>query len=132
MVASAPGAYGSAFHIYYSPDARRWVFNRAVADVQSPVYVRSYGSTVDPPMEVWTHLAGVFDTKGDSDKTNDTIQLFVNGRARGLRWGLRSTNASYTPAASTGSCCFGRSKIASTSPAASTRSVRAWQRPLAS
>ncbi|MET7578897.1 LamG domain-containing protein [Streptomyces microflavus] len=131
VVASAPGAYGSAFHIYYSPDARRWVFNRAVADVQSPVYVRSYGSTVDPPMEVWTHLAGVFDTKGDSDKTNDTIQLFVNGRAQGAPVGLHSTNASYTPAASTGGMYFGRSKIGQYF-SGRVDEVTVWQRPLTS
>lgn len=111
VVASAPGAYGSAFHLFYSASAKKWVFNRAAADVSSPVYISAQASAANPPVKVWTHLAGVFDTKGDADKTNDTIQLFVNGRAQGNPLVLHSTNATYAPAASTEGMLFGRSKV---------------------
>lgn len=60
---------------------------------------------------MWTHLAGVFDTKNDSDNTNDTIQLFVNGRPQGQPVKLYSVSTAYTPWVSTEGLHIGRSKV---------------------
>ncbi|WP_316311574.1 LamG-like jellyroll fold domain-containing protein, partial [Clavibacter michiganensis] len=80
VVMAAPGTYGSAFTLYYSASYKKWVFNRTAGDVKDkPVYLRSLGDATAPPLKVWTHLAAVFDTKKDTNKANDTIQLFVNG-----------------------------------------------------
>ncbi|MEU9336566.1 LamG domain-containing protein [Streptomyces sp. NPDC048290] len=111
-VMAAPGTNGSAFTLYYSASYRKWVFNRTTADVSTnAVYLRSLGDATSPPLRVWTHLAGVFDTKSDTDKTNDTIQLFVNGRPQGKPVLLNSLSTAYTPWASTGGLQFGRSLV---------------------
>ncbi|MFD9224142.1 LamG-like jellyroll fold domain-containing protein [Streptomyces sp. NPDC060064] len=113
VVASAPGTYNwAAFNLFYSGSEKKWVFNRAAADSATSVYVSALADTANPPTKVWTHLTGVFDTKGDQDKTNDTIQLFVNGRPQGLETGvvLAKENASYTPWTSSGDMRVGGSK----------------------
>ncbi|MFF0202136.1 LamG domain-containing protein [Streptomyces sp. NPDC005017] len=110
IIASAPGAGSSAFALYYSSAAKKWVFNRTAADASSAVYIRSYADAENPPREVWTHLAGVFDTKGDSDKTNDTIQLFVNGRPQGQPVKLYGVSTAYTPWTSPEGLQIGRFK----------------------
>ncbi|GAA4919697.1 hypothetical protein GCM10023237_45270 [Streptomyces coeruleoprunus] len=110
IVASAPGSSTSAaFNLFYSASAKKWVFNRAVADSSTPAYVSAPADTANPPLNVWTHLAGVFDTKGDTDKANDTIQLFVNGRPQGSPVEL-GKNPAYTPWASTAGMTVGASK----------------------
>ncbi|MFE3657181.1 LamG domain-containing protein [Streptomyces sp. NPDC059165] len=113
VVASAPGSSTSAaFNLFYSNSAKKWVFNRAVADTSTPAYVSAVADTPNPPTGVWTHLAGVFDTKGDQDRTNDTIQLFVNGRPQGPATGvvLSSVNAAYSPWSSTQDMRIGASQ----------------------
>ncbi|OQD51771.1 serine/threonine protein kinase [Streptomyces phaeoluteigriseus] len=110
VVMAAPGTNASAFTLYYSASNKKWVFDRTASDVkESPVHLRSLGDANNPPLRVWTHLAGVFDTKKDTDKTNDTIQLFVNGRPQGKPVLLNSVSTAYTPWASTGGLQFGRS-----------------------
>lgn len=112
VVASAPGANGSAFTLYYSSTYKKWLFNRTAADVKTgAVYIRSIADNANPPKNVWTHLAGVFDTKNDSDNTNDTIQLFVNGRPQGQPVKLYSVSTAYTPWVSTEGLHIGRSKV---------------------
>ena len=108
-VASAPGAFGAAFQLSYSASTRKWVFGRVAADVANPTVVESQAVAKDPATEVWTHLAGVFDTHSDTDKTNDTIQLFVNGRPQGSPVNLAAANAAYLPAVSTQDMLIGRS-----------------------
>ncbi|MFF1452174.1 LamG-like jellyroll fold domain-containing protein [Streptomyces sp. NPDC058274] len=112
VVAAAPGTNSSAFTLYYSSSYKKWVFNRTATDAKtSPVYIRSIADAVNPAEEVWTHLAGVFDTKGDADKTNDTIQLFVNGRPQGQPVKLYAASSAYTPWTSTEGLQVGRSKV---------------------
>jgi hypothetical protein len=117
VIASAPGANGSAFTLYYSAGYKKWVFNRTAADVKtSPVYLRSLADSANPAKEVWTHLAGVFKTEGDdgipdTDPKNDTIQLFVNGRPQGQPVKLYSASTAYTPWTSTEGLQIGRSKV---------------------
>ncbi|WP_258177231.1 LamG-like jellyroll fold domain-containing protein [Streptomyces solincola] len=97
VVASAPGTSASAaFNLYYSGSSKKWVFNRAVTDSAAPSYVKAAVAS-EPVQRAWTHLTGVFDTKGDSNKSNDTIQLFVNGRPQGAPVVLAAANAAYTP-----------------------------------
>ncbi|MFF6999999.1 LamG-like jellyroll fold domain-containing protein [Streptomyces sp. NPDC008313] len=113
VVAAAPGTNGSAFTLYYSSTYEKWVFNRTAGDVPfSPVYIRSMADTADPVRNVWTHLAGVFDSKGDTDRTNDTIQLFVNGRAQGQPVKAYAASTAYIPWVSTEGLQIGRSKVA--------------------
>jgi hypothetical protein len=112
VVLSAPGAQASAFTLYYSPSYKKWVFNRTAADVKdNPVYLRSIADAGPPPLNVWTHLAAVFDTQGDTDKTNDTIQLFVNGRPQGKPVVLNDLSSAYQPWTSTAGLQFGRSLV---------------------
>jgi hypothetical protein len=115
VVLSAPGADGSSFALYYSSAYKKWVFNRADKDQASPVYIRSLADRENPPLNVWTHVAGVFKTEGDdnlpdTDPANDTIQLFVNGRPQGAPVVLAKAAPSYTPWAATGGLQFGRAK----------------------
>ncbi|MFF4017316.1 LamG domain-containing protein [Streptomyces sp. NPDC001843] len=112
VVLSAPGTSGSAFALYYSASLKQWVFNRTAGDVKDKaVYVRSVADAGPPPLRVWTHLAAVFDTQGDADKTNDTIQLFVNGRPQGKPVVLNEVSAAYQPWTSTQGLQFGRSLV---------------------
>ncbi|MFD3442771.1 LamG-like jellyroll fold domain-containing protein [Streptomyces sp. NPDC058685] len=111
VVASAPGtATSAAFNLFYSGSAKKWVFNRAVADVATPAYVSSLADAPNPPLNVWTHLTGVFDAKNDTDKSNDTIQLFVNGRPQGDAVELLKNNGAYTPWTSSAGMIVGASK----------------------
>ncbi len=109
---SAPGTNASAFTLYYSSTYKKWVFNRTAADTKTdPVYLRSLADADSPPLNVWTHLAAVFDTKGDKDKTNDTIQLFVNGRPQGTPVVLNTLSTGYQPWTSSAGLQFGRSLV---------------------
>ncbi|MFD7922189.1 LamG domain-containing protein [Streptomyces sp. NPDC059740] len=117
VVLCAPGAYGCAFTLYYSATYHAWVFNRTATDAGSaPVYLRSVGADSNPPANVWTHLAAVYRTEnaegvGDADSANDTIQLFVNGRAQGDPVVLSTTSSHYTPWTASGGLQFGRSLV---------------------
>ncbi|MFC7868097.1 LamG-like jellyroll fold domain-containing protein [Streptomyces murinus] len=110
VVLSAPGTNASAFTLYYSSTYKKWVFNRTAADAKdNPVFLRSIADAGPPPLNVWTHLAAVFDAKGDTDKTNDTIQLFVNGRPQGKPVVLNDLSTGYQPWTSSAGLQFGRS-----------------------
>ncbi|MGW4493561.1 LamG domain-containing protein [Streptomyces sp. NPDC004376] len=114
-VLSEPGTNGSSFQLYYSSAYKKWVFNRADKDQAGPVYIRSMADAESPALNVWTHLTGVFKTEGDddlpdSDPTNDTIQLFVNGQPQGKPVVLSQAASTYTPWAASGGLQLGRFK----------------------
>jgi hypothetical protein len=114
-VLSAPGTNGSSFTLYYSAPYKKWVFNRTDKDVDSPVYIRSLADQENPPLNVWTHVAGVFKTEGDdnlpdTDPANDTIQLFINGRPQGRPVALSKEASTYTPWTASRGLQFGRVK----------------------
>ncbi|WP_434027593.1 LamG domain-containing protein [Streptomyces graminofaciens] len=111
VVLSSPGQYGSAFTLYYSSAYKKWVFNRTDQDKKDPIYVRSSADEASPPLKVWTHLAGVFDTKNDADKSNDTIQLYVNGQPQGEPVVPAQTASTYVPWAADRNLMIGRSKV---------------------
>ncbi|WP_328672470.1 LamG domain-containing protein [Streptomyces sp. NBC_00328] len=75
-VLSQAGANASGLQLYYSSTYKAWIFNRQGSDVTSPVITRSI-SAKPPTLNVWTHLAGVYDAAGE------TIQLYVNGQPQG-------------------------------------------------
>ncbi|MFD9121911.1 LamG domain-containing protein [Streptomyces bottropensis] len=110
-VLSAPGDRGSAFTLYYSSAYKKWVFNRTDQDKDNPVYIRAVADEADPPLRVWTHLAAVFDAKKDADKTNDTIQLYVNGKPQGDPVVLSQAASTYTPWAADRNLMVGVSKV---------------------
>ncbi|MGW7074693.1 LamG-like jellyroll fold domain-containing protein [Streptomyces sp. NPDC054866] len=110
-VLSAPGEHGSAFTLYYSATHKKWVFNRTDQDKDGPVYIRALGNAASPPLKVWTHLAGVFNTYDDGDNSNDTIQLFVNGQPQGPPVVLADAAATYTPWTADRNLMMGRSKV---------------------
>lgn len=115
VVLSEPGTNGSAFALYYSSAYKKWIFNRTDKDINGPAFARSFADQENPPLNVWTHLTGVFKTEGDdnlpdTDPANDTIQLFVNGRAQGKPVVLATATPTYTPWTATGGLQFGRSK----------------------
>ncbi|MFD8309403.1 LamG domain-containing protein [Streptomyces sp. NPDC059690] len=115
VVLSAPGTTASAFTLYYSSSYKRWIFSRTAADVKdNPVYLRSIAVGGPPPLNAWTHLAAVFDTKGDTDKRNDTIQLFINGQPQGAPVVLIDLSSTYQPWTSTAGLQFGRSLVGGT------------------
>ncbi|WP_405748366.1 LamG domain-containing protein [Streptomyces sp. NBC_01411] len=106
-----PGTNGSAFALYYSSSLKKWIFNRTDKDQASPGFIRSVADQENPPLNVWTHLAGVFDTQGDTDKSNDTIQLFVNGRPQGKPVILSKSMSTYEPWTANEGLQMGRSKV---------------------
>ncbi|MEU4653905.1 LamG domain-containing protein [Streptomyces sp. NPDC023723] len=131
VIASAPGSNTWAFALYYSASYKKWVFSRSDKDVGSgATYIRSLADAESPRKEVWTHLAGVFDTKGDTDKTNDTIQLFVNGRAQGQPVKLYTATSTYTPWVSTGGLQIGRNVSGTSYFLGRIDELNVWQRAL--
>jgi hypothetical protein len=110
-VLSAPGDRGSAFTLYYSSTYKKWVFHRTDQDKDSPVYIRSVADEANPPLRVWTHLAAVFDAKNDVDKSNDTIQLYVNGKPQGDPVVLSKVASTYSPWAADRNLMMGVSKV---------------------
>ncbi|GHH13200.1 LamG-like jellyroll fold domain-containing protein [Streptomyces lanatus] len=113
VVLAQPGSNANAFALYYSTAYNAWVFNRTDQDKASPVFIRSTAEQ-KPQLKVWTHLAGVFKTEGDdglpdTDPTNDTIQLFVNGRPQGQPVNLASAASTYQPWSATGGLQWARS-----------------------
>ncbi|MFJ3158973.1 LamG-like jellyroll fold domain-containing protein [Streptomyces kanasensis] len=113
VVLSGSGTQDSAFTLYYSANNRKWAFNRGAQDLGTTADVVSLADAVSPA-RVWTHLAGVFDTKGTTDKTDDTIQLFVNGRPQGQPVKLAATAPAYEPWASSDGLQIGRTKSTGT------------------
>ncbi|MFF4831418.1 LamG-like jellyroll fold domain-containing protein [Streptomyces sp. NPDC001315] len=75
-VLSQAGTNASGFQLYYSTAYNAWIFNRHQTDVVDPGITRSIG-TKPPVLNVWTHLAGVYDAAGQ------TLQLYVNGVPQG-------------------------------------------------
>ncbi|WTB16407.1 LamG domain-containing protein [Streptomyces sp. NBC_00829] len=110
VVLSAPGDQDSAFTLYYSSQDKKWAFNRGVKDVTGAAHVVAYGDAANAPVGVWTHLAGVFNTQGNADRADDTIQLFVNGRPQESPVRLSGAVAAYEPWATTTGLQFGRTK----------------------
>lgn len=115
MVLTAPGTQAQAFALYYSTSSNGWVFSRTATDSDKPVFLASNAEKTAPTLNVWTHLAAVFDTHSDASATNDTIQLYVNGRPQGspvnLTAAAASQNATYQPWTAAGGLQFGRSVI---------------------
>ncbi|MFI9757919.1 LamG domain-containing protein [Streptomyces sp. NPDC051963] len=95
MILAAPGKEAQAFALYYSSSSRSYVFHYTATDSATPVFVRSAATAADPPLRVWTHVAGVYTATTDAKK--DTIQLFVNGRAQGEPVNLSAAAPSYKP-----------------------------------
>ncbi|WP_405685145.1 LamG domain-containing protein [Streptomyces sp. NBC_01387] len=110
VVLTEPGTNGSAFALYYSSSFKQWIFNRTDKDQADPAFARSVADQMNPPLNVWTHLAGVFDAHGDTDKSNDTIQLFVNGRPQGSPVVLSKSAPAYEPWTANEGLQMGRSK----------------------
>ncbi|WP_338677350.1 LamG-like jellyroll fold domain-containing protein [Streptomyces sp. SCSIO 30461] len=135
VVLSAPGEHDTAFTLYYSAGYKKWAFNRGAKDEAGTADVVSYGDAVNPPVKVWTHLTGVFNTKGNSDKSDDTIQLYVNGRPQGSPVRLAASAPAYEPWASPNGLQFGRTKANGSYQnyfRGSLDEVAVWQRALSS
>ncbi|MFI2301977.1 LamG domain-containing protein [Actinacidiphila glaucinigra] len=114
VILAEPGDHANAFTLYYSSSYKAWVFNRTDRDQSTPVFLRSVAEKQNPPLKVWTHLAGVFKTEGDdgipdTDPTNDTIQLFVNGQPQGQPVNLTGLSSTYQPWTATSGMQWGRS-----------------------
>lgn len=73
VVVGAAGNLASAFELYHSASANRWVFQRMNTDAMSPGIVKAIS---DEPavLGAWTHLTAVYDNVGNK------LQLYVNGR----------------------------------------------------
>lgn len=93
------GSHASAFALYYSSGANRWIFNRTTVDSDTTTFVRAISTTV-PAVGLWTHLLGVYDAPAQQ------IRLYVNGS-------LEATTAFTTPWSATGGFQIGRSKVKS-------------------
>ncbi|MEU2564326.1 LamG domain-containing protein [Streptomyces longispororuber] len=133
VVLSAPGEHGSAFTLYYSSALKKWVFNRTDQDKDGPVYIRSTADAENPPLKVWTHLVGVFDTQDNADEKDDTLQLFVNGRPQGKPVVLADEAPKYTPWTADRNMMVGRSKVGGSYAEyflGRIDEVATWQRPL--
>jgi hypothetical protein len=108
VLSQSSATLGQALSLSYSPGDQRWGFSRSATDANSPAWIRS---PADQPasLNVWTHLAGVFQTGGDTDPKNDTVQLFVNGRPQGQPINLYAKSSAYQPWAASGGLNIGRS-----------------------
>jgi Concanavalin A-like lectin/glucanases superfamily len=95
------GQHASAFTLYYSAYYDRWIFNRVVADTDTPTYVRAISTTVPAVNGDWTQLTGVYDAAAQQ------IRLYVNGV-------LEATTSYTNPWNGTGALQIGRSKVQST------------------
>ncbi|MEU2624328.1 LamG domain-containing protein [Streptomyces sp. NPDC007157] len=109
MILTEPGAQAQAFALYYSSSTKSYVFQYTATDSATPVFVKSVATATNPPLRVWTHLAGVY-TAG-SDPSGDTIQLFVNGRPQGDPVNLYQAAPSYKPWAASQGLQVGRSIV---------------------
>ncbi|MEV0635022.1 LamG domain-containing protein [Streptomyces sp. NPDC050619] len=101
MIVTAPGAQAQAFALYYSSSSRSYAFHYTATDSATAVIVRSAATATDPPLRMWTHVAGVYtaatDSGGKRTPKADTIQLFVNGKAQGEPVNLYAAAPSYVP-----------------------------------
>ncbi|MFJ6995357.1 LamG domain-containing protein [Streptomyces sp. NPDC003090] len=107
VVLAAPGSHGTALDLRYSAADRRWAFGRSAQDAPGAPSVRSLSADEAVP-NAWTHLAGVFHTQHDTDPSNDTVQLYVNGRPQGRPVVLAEQASAYEPWRATGGLQFGR------------------------
>jgi len=120
------GSTQPGFAIYYSTSYGKWIFNWHWTDSAGTThFVRSLADAASPPVKVWTHLAGVYDTK------TDTIQLYVNGKAQGSPQSIPSGELE----ADTGPLEFGRGNGATAGTFADyfygqIDEARVWQRAL--
>ncbi|MET9622765.1 LamG domain-containing protein [Streptomyces sp. NPDC006464] len=120
-VLAAPGNTGVAFTLYYSSADKKWVLNRSNHDdLTGVVAIRSVADYTSPPVNVWTHLAGVFSLgsciqspceDGRTEEADDTLQLFVNGRPQGAPVNLKNAAPSYKPWSATGDMQIGRARV---------------------
>jgi Concanavalin A-like lectin/glucanases superfamily len=115
-------ATASGFSLYYSTSYKGWIFNWHWRDSAGTSHiVRSYADQTSVPFGVWTHLAGVYDSKAK------TIQLYVNGKPQGSPVVLDSGQ----PAAANGSLLIGRTLYTAGSPTdyfgGQIDEVRTWQ-----
>ncbi|MEV4949890.1 LamG domain-containing protein [Streptomyces sp. NPDC053755] len=141
-VLASPGAYGAGFTIYYSSGDKKWVLNRSNHDgATGVVAIRSVADRSSPPLNVWTHLAGVFDAGctaapcpgGLPVEADDTLQLFVNGRPQGAPVNLKTASATYQPWTVSGDMQIGRSKVSGNYTGyfmGRIDEIAVWQRPL--
>jgi hypothetical protein len=107
VVLSAPGRHGTALELLYSAADRKWAFGRTAQDTPGAPSVRSLATGEAVP-NAWTHLAGVFHTRHDADPSNDTVQLYVNGRPQGDPVVLAERAPAYEPWRATTGLQFGR------------------------
>ncbi|MEV1049748.1 LamG-like jellyroll fold domain-containing protein [Streptomyces sp. NPDC049887] len=121
-VLSQAGTNASGFQLYYSTAYNAWVFNRHQTDVSGPAITRSIG-TKPPVLNVWTHLAGVYDAAAQ------TLQLYVNGVPQGDRVPFTAT-----PWKASGGVQVGRLWASATGKenfAGTIDEVKVWSRALA-
>jgi hypothetical protein len=98
VIMTQVGSRASAFALYYSSGANRWIFNRTTVDADVTTFVRAISTTV-PATGAWTHLIGVYDAPSQQ------IRLYVNGV-------LEAQTAFTTPWSATSVFQIGRSKVA--------------------
>ncbi|MEU8763997.1 LamG domain-containing protein [Streptomyces sp. NPDC048659] len=120
-VLAAPGNSGVAFTVYYSSADKKWVLNRSNHDGSTGlVAIRSVADYATPPVNVWTHLAGVYSTgkcvqspcdDGRPVEADDTLQLFVNGSPQGAPVNLKNASSTYQPWSATGDVQIGRARV---------------------
>jgi len=66
------GDNATPFMLGYEHEGQNWEFMATSADVEEPDYMGAYDHTV-PPLNVWTHLVGVYDSVAGQ------LRLYVNG-----------------------------------------------------
>ncbi|WP_112471275.1 LamG-like jellyroll fold domain-containing protein [Streptomyces triticisoli] len=121
-VLSQAGTNASGFQLYYSTAYNAWIFNRHQTDVTSPAITRSI-ATKPPVLNVWTHLAGVYNAAAQ------TLQLYVNGVPQG-----NPVPFTATPWKASGNLQVGRLWHAATGKenfAGTIDEVKVWSRALA-
>lgn len=90
------GTYHAAFRLDYEISEDKWCFLVRKDATATSLYERACGP--QPKLDVWTHLAGVY------DRSANQIRLYVNGQ-------LAATATHNTPWRSTGPLTVGRGKF---------------------
>ncbi|MCP2329434.1 hypothetical protein HDA40_007941 [Hamadaea flava] len=69
---STQGVHCSSFFLYYDKPANKWAFQQRTADTTTAQGAYALSTTV-PKLNVWTHLAGVYDAPSAQ------MRLYING-----------------------------------------------------
>ena len=99
-------ATAAGYHLYYSSAYKQWIFNWHYNDSSGAFQAtRAIAPVTNPPVKVWTHLAGVYDA------SSKTLSIYVNGSKATT---TAAMSGAAIPVATTKGMVIGRTNITNT------------------